>query len=103
MDTWIRGDTNRVQVTVTDNGGTTSLVGATIKAALSVTVGGAPVLEATTADFDIADNVATLTLGTADTAALLPGVYWWEAEVTDAAGKRQSAQAQVYITKDTIT
>lgn len=103
MDTWIRGDTNRVQVTVTDSGSAVSLTGATVKAALSVLIGGAPVLSMTTADFDITDNVAVCTLGTADTATLDPGPYWWEVEVTDSAGKRQSAQAQVYIAKDTIT
>ena len=55
MDTWIRGDTNRVQVTVTDNGGTTSLVGATSKAALSVTVGGFAGWT-TTNNFQMQDN-----------------------------------------------
>lgn len=99
---WIRGDTNRIEITVTEAGAVVSLVDATIKAVIASTIGGTPIVSKDTADFTVVDNVATCVLATADTATMTPGVYWVEVEVTDALGNRMSAQERIAIEGDTV-
>ena len=99
---WIRGDTNKIAVTVTDTGEAVVLAGATIEAALVQALGWAALFEKTTADFDVVGNVATCTLAVADTQELEAGPYFVEVQITDAAGQVQSAQGPVLIAGDTI-
>lgn len=91
--TMYAGDHATIRITVTDsdNGGAAkNIAGATIKWGVYDEEGGILILEKTTADAvtitDGLNGICTVALVPADTSTLTPGIYYHEAEVTDADG-----------------
>lgn len=102
---WVRGDSNVVTMTITEDGAAVDLAGAAFALRLARDLGATGddiLVSKSTDDFSVSGNVATCTLDPADTAALSPGLYWVEVQATDASGNVTTAQGHTYIGIDTV-
>ena len=102
------GDDKSIAVTVTDpSGAAVTLTGATASWALATAPGATPLVTKTSTDGEIAiggddDNVVTVTLEPADTAAL-GGVYLHELQLVDGAAKTHTVyQGTLHVRGDII-
>ncbi len=86
----VAGDTANLHVSVTENGASKNLSGATIKWVLYDEVNGVTVLTKATGGDITVTNVTggqfTVALAPADTVNVAPGRYYHESEVTDETG-----------------
>lgn len=92
------GDSQPVQITVTDSGtgAAADLTGCALTWMLAVAPGGTALVTKTSAGGDIAvsgagSNIVTVSLEPADTDALEPGVYYHELKVVDLAAQVHTA------------